>query len=105
MREARVGGVLRDGEDEDVAELVDAAQDDLSMAYIVIKYATNFTIMLTLFLVCAKARSLIFPRMPLRRVLCSVRRCTTRTTPSDLPGATIPYARKSASPTGDTETT
>ena len=29
VREARVGGVLRDGEDEDVAELVDAAQDDL----------------------------------------------------------------------------
>ena len=29
VREGRVGGVLRDGEDEDVAELVDAAQDDL----------------------------------------------------------------------------
>ena len=36
VREARVGGVLRDGEDEDVAELVDAAQDDLLMANIIV---------------------------------------------------------------------
>ena len=37
VREACVGGVLRDGEDEDVAELVDAAQDDLLMANIIVK--------------------------------------------------------------------
>ena len=37
VREARVGGVLRDGEDEDVAELVDAAQDDLLIANIIMR--------------------------------------------------------------------